>query len=125
MTTIIIILALILSGSLCYYLFIYKLSRKEKEIIKGCIKHYEAVIQIAEVSDNWEYLMTVNCVNEGLCNYLWFKNIPKKLRKWVKRVPCSYRKFWYIIPYYCYSRDEAIEALQYRVDRMKELLQKY
>ena len=29
-----------------------RLSKKEREVIQGCIKHYEAVIQIAEVFDD-------------------------------------------------------------------------
>ena len=125
MTITILILVLILFGSLYYYLFIYKLSKKEKEIIKGCIKHYEAVIQLAGMTDNWRYLIIQNYIDYGLCYYLGKQNIPKRFKKWVKRVPRSYGAFWYIPPYFCTERYKAIDALQYRVDRMKELLQKY
>lgn len=84
MTITILILVLILFGSLYYYLFIYKLSKKEKEIIKGCIKHYEVVIQVVEVSDNWRYVMSVNLVSLGLCHYLSKKVYLKYLKNGLK-----------------------------------------
>jgi len=108
-----------------------RLSKKEREVIQGCIKHYEAVIQIAEVSDDWFTIMENNKVHAGLCRYLDRNRVPINLQKWVKRVSLMYGdfgmgcKFWYKIPAHCTKSYEAIEALQYRVDRMKELLVKY
>jgi len=101
------------------------LSKQEKEVIQGCIKHYEDVIQIAEVTDDWYMLMHTNGVHGGLCYYLDIKGIPPKLKKWIKKVPNIYYKFWFRPPMRCYNRHGAIEALQYRVDKMKQLLEKY
>ena len=102
-----------------------RLSKKEREVIQGCIKHYEAVIQIAEVSDNWENVIRTNKLESGLCYYLITQGIPERLQKWIKKVPNTYKLYWYKTLYSCNTRHEAIEALQYRVDKMKQLLKKY
>ena len=102
-----------------------RLSKKEREVIQGCIKHYEAVIQIAEVFDDWRDIIRTNKLDRGLCYYLIIQNIPKKLQKWIKKVPNTYKLYWYKTLYSCNTRHEAIEALQYRVDKMKQLLKKY
>ena len=74
--------------------------------------------------------MIHNRVNGGLCYYLSKNYVSKKLQKWIKRIPFTYYRegipiYWYIPPMDCNTRHEAIEALQYRVDKMKQLLKKY
>ena len=82
--TIYIILTVITIVLLSWWLYTKtRLSKKEREVIQGCIKHYEAVIQIAEVFDDWYRLMIHNRVNGGLCYYLSKNYVSKKLQKWI------------------------------------------
>lgn len=105
--------------------------RKEKKIIKQCIIAYEGIITDLPYHEHeWlEFLRNVN-MHYGLCNYLWCReragistNIDWEYRKWVKKVPITWGSgFWYKTPSACDTLKEAIECLQYRIDKMKTLL---
>jgi len=111
----------------CYTIFVIlsnsKLNYKEKRVIRDTIRHYEKVISETN-GPNWAHVIYLNNVGDGVCKYLTRIGTPYHLTRWVNQVPKSYYSYWCPRPNDTNTKEIAVERLQYRVNRMKELLEK-
>ena len=98
-----------------------------KELLPLLIAHYEKVIK--EVTENtWGdtcyHIITKNSVDRGICycaNRVFNVNIYDK--KWVKKAGKKDEPYWCLQPSWWTSKENNIERLQFRVDKMKKLIQ--
>lgn len=105
-----------------------KISKELQKIFQQLIPIYEDAIKNLPVT-NWQMFLNNNFLQFGICykaeNCL-YKDLDdnkemKKITKFFFKTN-TILNYWYKIPYHCEERDEVIECLQFRVDKMKELI---
>jgi hypothetical protein len=86
------------------------------EILQKLIAHYErAVAQFPNI--NWKSFLLSKNIGFGVCSCA--KN---EFDTNVSDIIKSIKFYWFTRPYYADNRDEALELLQLRIDRMKDIL---
>ncbi len=109
-------------GVLAVYLLIRKQQTTFEKVIRKLINHYQNVIDLFPHTEFWEKLLCSNTVQMGVClaaNKLyeyWLYNNP---------IITSYINqggFWHKCPMACDTKEEAQEALEYRLKILKEIL---
>lgn len=98
-----------------------KVSPDEKKCLKWVIKEYERVISEVKDKENWLFFISENGMGNGVCHFL--RNHPIwGYQTWITLIPRTIGGYWYRTPYLSSTKEAAIEALQFRVDKMKELV---
>ncbi len=96
-----------------------KISEKLTDVFKQLIPIYEKAVEELPKRDWLRYLIDLD-LDEGIC-YASFHILRKNINDEIAQISqiCGY---WYKIPYICEKRNEAIDCLQWRINKMKELL---
>lgn len=97
----------------------------KKQLLPLLINHYENAINEVSKTRNLpqiEKKLIELKVNKGICNCAHHKfNVEICHRKWVYKHQ-RWDGYWYTSPSDAFFKQDIIKALQFRVDKMKEIL---
>jgi len=91
---------------------------KLKEVFEKLIPIYEDAI--VNCPDEFKEYLSYNGLKYGLC-HASEKILNICIRLSAEKIEMS---FWYKVPFECQTKAEAIDCLQWRVDKMKSLISK-
>ena len=95
---------------------------KKNDILTKLIEYYENCIKEMPLED-WRNYLTEKCIRTGIChtaNRVF--NADMYGRTWVSDHITFDDCYWFKPTYHAETREEAIELLQLRVDKMKKII---
>lgn len=95
-----------------------------KQHISNLIQYYSQCIEEIKKEDNWKKFIVNKKVASGVClASLAIFHIDIRYQPWIIFNYKENEPFWYTRPIDCWTKKEAIECLQFRVDKMKHILE--
>lgn len=99
---------------------------KKKEILTKLIRKYTLVLQeiknVRTYHKIYQILTDNNCLL-GICSAAKYNfNILLYDKIWINKEKDSYSDYWYKCPYNAKGKKEVIECLEYRINKMKQIL---
>lgn len=100
----------------------------KKEILTKLIKKYTLVLReiknVRTYGKVYKILRDNNC-HIGICRAAEYNfNTWLYSKVWVKKEKNEYGMYWYNCPYQVDTKKETIECLEYRINKMKEILKR-
>lgn len=99
----------------------------KKEILNKLIKHYEEAIDnirnLEADTYNLKLYLKSKHLHLGICHCAKYQFEEPNLfyQRWVTE-HCNDLGYWYITPYYCSTITNVIYSLNFRLDKMKQIL---
>lgn len=97
-----------------------ELSKELREVFQKLIPIYEKAVEELPKREYIEYLIG-QFLDEGLC-YASHNILKISIIHETSKI-LGYNDYWYNVPYKCATRIQAMDCLQWRINKMKELLE--